>query len=111
MTFDPSNHEHDDEDRCLDSDGQPIVLAESAARAKPQWMWSWWEVPAVLASMVSGIAREVSQATAYLSREFVAAANLSRTKRVAFEQEVHQIQRRRMIADDIRSLEGGDSDG
>jgi len=111
MTFDPSNHEHDDQDRCLDSEGEPIVLAESAAHATPQWMWSWWEVPAVLASMASGIGREIHQAMAYLSREFLAAGNLSRTKRVAFEQEVHMAQRRQQIADDIRRLQEGDSDG
>lgn len=96
MTFDPNNHEHDEDENCLNDDGSVHVFEEQ----DPNWEFSGWDVLGVAAHTLGGMAQMASQGLQLLAREFYAAGQFSRKQR-------EEKSKRRSIMDDIRELERG----
>lgn len=98
MTFDPNNHEHDEDENCLNDDGS-IHVHEVV---EPNWEFSGWDVLGVVAHTLGGVGNMLGQGFTLLAREFYAAGQFSRQQRV-------EKSKRRSILEDIRELErGGD---
>lgn len=100
MTFDPNNHEHDDDENCLNEDGS-IHFHE--VDEDPNWEFSPWDLAGVFAHTMGGVMSMVSQGFTLLAREFYAAGQFSRGQRV-------EKLKRRSIVEDIRALERGEVD-
>lgn len=106
MTFDPNNHEHDEDENCLNDDGS-IHVHEMA---EPNWEFSGWDVLGVVAHTLGGVGNMLGQGLSLLAREFYAAGQFSRGHKAAMRAEAEHIARRRLIVEDIRSLERGEVD-
>lgn len=102
MTFDPNNHEHDDDENCLDDEGNVFNWAAGQAE-DPNWEFSPWDLAGVFAHTMGGVMSMVSQGFTLLAREFYAAGQFSRGQRV-------EKLKRRSIVEDIRALERGEVD-
>lgn len=97
-SFDPNNHEHDEDENCLNEDGSIHVYG----LPEPNWEFSGWDLLGVAAHTIGGMANMAGQGFQLLAREFYAAAQFSRQQRV-------EKAKRRSILEDIRELErGGD---
>lgn len=99
-SFDPNNHEHDDEDNCLNDDGSVHVFE---GPEDPNWEFSAWDIAGVLSHTLGGMASMASQGLQLLAREFYAAGQFSRKQRA-------EKSKRRSIIEDIRALERGEVD-
>lgn len=106
-SFDPNNHEHDGDENCLNDDGSVHVFEEAA---DPNWEWSPWDGLGVLAHTLGGVMNMVGQGFTLLAREFYAAGQFSRKQREEMRAKFEAAQRRKLIIDDIRSLERGEVD-
>lgn len=105
MTFDPNNHEHDEDGDCLDDEGNVFDWhATPPQPEQPNYEWSFWDLAGVTATTVGGVFMIFNQGLNLLAREFYAAGQWSRGQK-------EKARNRTLIADDIRSLERGGGDG
>ena len=104
MTFDPEHHDHDDDENCLDDEGNVVRWVTQQPPAPPEWEFSWWDMAGVASTTIAGVLTTLGQGMNILSREFYAAGQWSRKQREFFR-------RRTLIAEDIRSLEEGGGHG
>lgn len=97
-SFDPNNHEHDEDENCLNEDGSIHVYE----LPEPNWEFSGWDLAGVISHTLGGMANMAGQGFQLLAREFYAAAQFSRQQRA-------EKAKRRSIVEDIKALERGET--
>lgn len=112
-SFDPNNHDHDNQGNCLDSDGNPVAVLQTAP--PPEYSLSGYDligigligignIGGVIATLGMSLGGAIQQTTRLAAAEFFAAANYRRTQR---QEDRH----RRSIEDDLKSLQAWQDGG
>lgn len=95
-----SDHEHDEDDNCIVPDDQQIYL--------PNWSFKVTDIVGISFAGAAGVLMSTAQMCQLLSREFQAAANYGRDKDKYRRWEREERANRRLLADDLASLERGE---